>query len=96
MWLLERIFQVKCLTITVDDMTVYSGEVFEFQWQENAEQICVTGRFKPPMGFIEQLKQAAATQAQQQQPQVVPPQPPTIPDGTVPPELRAVLDGDQE
>jgi hypothetical protein len=94
MWLLERIFQVKCLTITVDDITIYSGEVFEFQWQENAEQICVTGRFKAPVGFMEQLKQAAAAQAQQQ-PQVAAPVP-TVPNGTVPPELKAVVDGDQE
>jgi hypothetical protein len=74
------------LTITVDDLTLFSGEVAEFQWHETTEQLTVTARFRAAPGFMDQLKMAAAAR---QQAAVTPP---AAPDAAVPDGPRPTLD----
>lgn len=65
---------MKCLTITVDDRTLFSGEIAEISWTETSETVTITGRFAPAPSFLQSLQQmAAAKQA---------PPPPPEPDGS--------------
>jgi hypothetical protein len=51
---------VKDLKIEVDGRVVFDGEVAEVQWQENDEQVSVTGRFKRSPSLQEMMARAAA------------------------------------
>ena len=59
---------MKCLTVTLDDMTVFSGEVAEWAFNETAESVTVSARFAPSPGLLDQLKQAAAAVQQNRAP----------------------------
>lgn len=77
---------MKCLSIIVDDVTLFSGEVAELQWNENAETVSITARFAPSPSLLDSLKQIAANKQQQPAAQ------PTVPDGTVRPTFDVVRD----
>lgn len=47
---------MKMLTIVVDEIPIFSGEVAEINWSETVEQVSVTGRFKPAPSLLESLK----------------------------------------
>lgn len=50
---------MKTLTIVVDEVPIFSGEVAEINWSETGEQVSVTGRFKPAPSLLESLKAAS-------------------------------------
>lgn len=60
MWLVERtIAHMKCLTVTVDDRTLFSGTVAEIQWAENEESVSVSARFVKSPGVLQALQKLA-------------------------------------
>jgi hypothetical protein len=59
---------------------LFSGEVAEIQWTENAEQVSVAARFRTAPSLVDSLKQiGAAAQQQKKQQQEPPPPPPPDP-----------------
>lgn len=61
---------MKCLTITLDDKTLFSGEVHEITWQENDQIVSVTGKFTQGPGIAQQFLAGLQAAQQRQQPQV--------------------------
>ena len=60
---------MKCLTVTLDDRVLFSGEVAEYQVGESDEMITVTGRFHKAPGIMDNLlKMAQAKQTPQGEP----------------------------
>ena len=59
---------MKELKIDIDGRTIFHAEVLEVHWQENDEQVAVTGRFtKAPT--LEDMLMAEAAKRQQVHPQ---------------------------
>jgi hypothetical protein len=46
---------MKCMTVTVDDRVMFSGEVAEYQVAESDETITVTARFKAAPTLMDNL-----------------------------------------
>jgi len=46
---------VKCLTVTVDDKVLFSGEVAEYTIGESDEIVSLTARFKKAPGLMDNL-----------------------------------------
>lgn len=91
--LVERTIQLKCLTITVDDRELFSGEVAELQWTETADSVGVTARFTPAPSIMDSLKQfGAAAQQKKQQAEPPPPLSQTGQSPAEPPHLVPPLD----
>lgn len=72
MWLVERTIRtMKCLTVTVDDRTLFSGTVAEIQWAENEESVSVSARFEKSPNALQALQKFAQTQQAKQRGQPV-------------------------
>jgi hypothetical protein len=52
---------MKHLTINVDGLQIFDGEVAEFTWTDNSQQVTVTGRYKSAPGLLAQLQQLRGT-----------------------------------
>jgi hypothetical protein len=61
---------MKCLTVTVDDRTLFSGEIAELQWAETLDGVSVTGKFAPSPNLLQSIQQLAQNARQQREPGV--------------------------
>lgn len=54
---------MKCLTVTIDDRTVFSGEIAEYQYSEGVESVSLTARFTPSPNVLQSLQALAKRNA---------------------------------
>jgi hypothetical protein len=47
---------MKHLAMAVDGLQIFDGEVAEFTWTDNGQQVTVTGKYKSAPGLLEQLR----------------------------------------
>lgn len=50
---------MKHLEITYGGVTLFSGEVVQFNWSENEQGVQVAGQFTKPESWVEKLQTAA-------------------------------------